>query len=115
MPAALRLILYAVVEATVDPASSRAITTMILLRAELAGMDQLEESREKAQLATVDTVLARGVAEGVIRPGYDLRQACAHLVGPLVFAHLTGVLASDRRLADRTIDVFMAAYGTGAG
>ena len=108
------MILYAVVEATADPASSRVMTSMILLRAELEGMDQLEESREQEQLATVDAVLARGVTAGAIRPGYDIRQACAHLVGPLIFAHLTGVLASDRKLADRTVDVFMAAYGAGA-
>jgi hypothetical protein len=108
------MILYAVVEATADPATSRVLTTMNLLRVEFEGMDQLEESREKAQLETVDAVLARGVTAGVIRRGYDIRQACAHLVGPLIFAHLTGVLASDRKLADRTVDVFMAAYGAGA-
>jgi hypothetical protein len=32
----------------------------------------------------------------------------------LIFAHLTGTLASDRALADQTVEVFLAAYGTGS-
>lgn len=65
-----------------------------------------------AQLATIDGVLRRGVDVGTIRPGYDLRQASAHLVGPLIFALLTGALPADRELARATVGVFLAAYGT---
>lgn len=109
---ALREILYAVVDMTADPGTARVLSTLILLRMELDAILFQQQQLEKAQLKTLDRVLARGVAEGVIRPGYDVQQASAHLVGPLIFAHLTGSLPSDRRLADQTIDVFLAAYGT---
>lgn len=111
---ALREVLYAVVEMTGDPMTARVMSTMILMRLDLEGLAALEKHLEKKQTDTLEKLLSRGVAEGVIRPGYDPEQAAAHLIGPMIFAFLTGSLPCDQALADQTIEVFLAAYGTGA-
>ena len=38
----------------------------------------------------------------------------AHLVGPLLCAHLTGSVKLTPEFADRTVDVFLAGYGSTA-
>ncbi|HEX2576282.1 MAG TPA: TetR/AcrR family transcriptional regulator [Aquihabitans sp.] len=112
---ALRRIVRSVAEMTSDPVTARAISTILLLRLERPSLQGLEPDLEKDQIKVLRRVLDRGVEEGVIRPGYDVQQASAHLVGPLIFAHITGSLPSDEALADQTVEVFLAYYGTGRG
>lgn len=110
---ALRAVLYGVVDMTEDPMTARVMSTLILLRFDLDGVEAIEKHLEAKQHDTVGKILDAGVEEGVIAPGYDAQQAAAHLIGPMIFAFLTGSLPCDRTLADQTIEVFLAAYGTG--
>ena len=41
----------------------------------------------------------------------DVAEARTHLLGPLLFAHLTESVALDEGFADRTVERFLAAYG----
>ncbi len=109
---ALRSMLYSLVDMLSDPAAARAVATMILLKLELKGLNQLEQSMERTQLDTLRSVLDRGVREGLIKADYDGLLASAQLLGPLMFAHLTGALPCDRALADHTLEVFLNTYGT---
>ena len=109
---ALRELLYGVVAMTNDPQTSRVIRTMVLLRFELDGVQDLEQRLEKEQADTIDLILQRGVAQGAIAPGYDVREVTAHLIGPLFFAHLSGALPADQALADQSVEFVIGAYGT---
>ena len=109
---ALREVLYGVVEMTNDPMTSRVISTLIMLRLEMEGAEDIEKRLEKEQNDTVLRILEHGVEQGTIKPGFDAEQAAAHLFGPMFYAHLTGALPPDKVLADQTVEVFLAAYGT---
>ena len=46
----------------------------------------------------------------MLRADLDVPEAIASLVGPLLFAHLTDIVAIDDGFVDRTVDRFLAAY-----
>ena len=58
----------------------------------------------------LDRLIRRGVAEGLLSPDADDREASTQLVGPLFFAHLTNSVPVDAGFVDRTVDRFLATY-----
>jgi AcrR family transcriptional regulator len=95
-----------------DPQWARMIPVMLMLKYHEGGIAALEHRLEDRQRDAVVVALQRGVEEGLLRPGFDVDQAMAHLVGPLLFAHLTGAVPLTPEFADRTVDVFLAACGS---
>jgi TetR/AcrR family transcriptional regulator, regulator of autoinduction and epiphytic fitness len=95
-----------------DPEWARVIPALLLLKNHEAGIADLDERLEKERDAVLAGILERGAKEGVLRPELDTYEAMTALMGPLLFAHLTDMVKVDDALADRTVDNFLAAYGT---
>ena len=110
---ALRKFAREVIGLLLDPQWARMIPVMLMLKSHEGGIAALEDRLESGQRDAVAEAMRRGADEGVLRPGCDVEQAMAHLVGPLLFAHLTGAVELTAEFADRTVDVFLAGYGAG--
>jgi AcrR family transcriptional regulator len=93
-----------------DPDWARMVPVMLMLKYHERGIAALEHRIEDGQRKAVGLALQRGVDEGLLPVGLDLEQAMAHLMGPLLFAHLTGAVELTPEFADRTVDVFLAGY-----
>lgn len=107
---ALRRFARDVVALLQDPQWARMVPILLMLKYHEGGIAALEDRLEVRQRDAVAEALQRGVDEGVLRPGLDVGEATTHLVGPLLFAHLTGNVELTPGFADRTVDVFLAAY-----
>jgi AcrR family transcriptional regulator len=107
---ALRKFARAVAELMSDPQWARIIPVMLMLKYHEGGIAALEDRLEDRQRDALAAAMQRGVDEGVLRAGLDVEQATAHLVGPLLFARLTGAVQLTPEFADRTVDVFLAGY-----
>jgi hypothetical protein len=70
----------------------------------------LEKRIEKTQNDTLAEVLERGIAEGALRADLRTDEAISHLIGPLLFAHLTGSVPLDDEFVARTVDAFLTGY-----
>jgi AcrR family transcriptional regulator len=110
---ALRAFVGSLVNFLRDPQWARIVPALLMLKTHEDGVADLERRLEKNQSDTAAAVLKRGIDTGVLQAGLDIDEAVAHLVGPLLFAQLTGAVPLDHSFADRTVDVFLAAYGTG--
>ena len=86
------------------------IPVLLMLKHHEGGIAALEDRLEDRQRDAVAAAMQRGVDEGVLRADLDVDQASAHLVGPLLFAHLIGAVEVTPEFADRTVDVFLAGY-----
>jgi AcrR family transcriptional regulator len=93
-----------------DPEWTRIIPALFMLKAHADDVALLERDLGNRQESAIEQVLQRGVDEGRLRADYDLEEACASIVGPLLFAHLTGKPPIDDAFADRIIDIFLDAY-----
>lgn len=107
---ALRSVMAAIVTYFQDPQWARIVPALLMLKTHADGVADLEKRLEKNQSDTISEILQRGVTEGTIAPDLDLDVATAQLVGPLLFAQLTGGTPLDHALAERTVDTFLAAY-----
>ena len=93
-----------------DPEWARVIPALMLLKTHEDGIADLEERLERDQEEVIGELLQRGVDEGLLRPDATQREAMTQLVGPLLFAHLTGIVPIDDGFVERTIDRFLATY-----
>lgn len=93
-----------------DPEWTRVFPALLMMRAHESTVDTLQQRMEAKQDNVLADVLRRGVAEGRIRPGLDTELVAATLLGPLIFAHLTGKVAIDEALGDHVIAVTMATF-----
>ena len=107
---ALRAIGHAIASFLNDPDWARVIPALMLLKTHADGIADLEQRLERNQEEIVGQLIERGVAEGLLRPDAGEREAMTQLVGPLFFAHLTGIVAIDDGFVDRTVDRFLATY-----
>lgn len=108
---ALRALTADVVRTLTDPAWRRVLPALLLLGIHEDGIADIEQRMGDQQDTLFADVLDRGIAEGLIRPDVDVRQAAATWLGPLVFAHLTGRLPLDESLAAHAVDVVRRVYG----
>ena len=93
-----------------DPHWARVVPALLMLKTHEDGVANIEQRLERHQNAVIEAVLQRGVDEGVIEPDLDPYEAATQLVGPLLFAHLTGTVKVDDAFAERTLDAFVTAH-----
>ena len=106
----LRAFVRSITELLNDPQWARLIPVLLMLKHHEGGIAALEGRLDDRQRDAVAVAMQRGVDEGVLRADLDVDEATAHLVGPLLFAPLTGALELTPAFADRTVDVFLAGY-----
>jgi AcrR family transcriptional regulator len=92
-----------------DPEWARIVPVMLHLKSHQAGIADVEQRMEHRQDETFEGVLALGVAEGVIAADDDHEEIGAQLIGPLLFAALTGKPPLTQRFAERVVDNFLRA------
>ena len=82
-----------------DPEWARVLPALLMLKTHAHGIADLEKRLEERQNEVLDTLIRRGVAEGLLSPdGRRSRGDRPMLVGPLFFAQLTGLGPDRRRL-----------------
>jgi TetR/AcrR family transcriptional regulator, regulator of autoinduction and epiphytic fitness len=111
---AVRAVVDQVYAALNDPEWARMIPALLLLKAHQSDIAKLEERIGRHQDDTLQTIVAMGVAEGSLQDGADVEEIAAQLVGPLVFAHLTGRPRVTKAFAQRVADAFLRANAAGA-
>ena len=89
---AVRAFVGSIVTHFEDPQWARMVPALLMLKSHALEVEDLEKRLEKNQSDTAAAVLKRGIDAGVLRAGLDVDEAVAHLVGPLLFAHLTGAV-----------------------
>jgi AcrR family transcriptional regulator len=107
---ALREVVHSMVAALNDPEWARVVPALLMLKNHEAGIKAIDERLEHEQDMVVTNLIERAVKEGVLAPGIDVPEAITHLLGPLLFAHLTESVPLDEHFGDRTLDRFLAAY-----
>lgn len=108
--ASLRAIVGGIVETFVDPEWARVLPALLLLRQLQPDFALVEEDIRHRHVEVLRAVLAKGAEEGRVRAGIEPERAAALLIGPLLFAHLTGSLELDAAYADEIVDMFLAAH-----
>ena len=96
-----------------DPEWARVIPALLLLKAHQSDIAQLEERIGRHQDHTLEAIVALGVAEGRLQTSADVEEIAAELIGPLVFAHLTGRPRITKAFAQRVADGFLRANAGG--
>lgn len=106
--AAMRQFLHAVVGHLVDPKWNRMLPALMTLKAYEPTLARVEQRMEEHQGHVSADLFARGEREGLFGPDLDRDRAMALLIGPLVFAALSGETAVTSALADDSLHNFMA-------
>lgn len=108
---ALRSIAHSLVEMLDDPRWKRLLPALLLLKAELEPMAELEHDLRAQQHDVINAVLRKGVSEGRLRTTAldDVDEAVTLLAGPILMAGLVDTTPLTRDLADRAVDQFLAA------
>ncbi|MCC6434141.1 MAG: TetR/AcrR family transcriptional regulator [Acidimicrobiales bacterium] len=96
-----------------DDEWARMLPALLMLKHHEEGLAHLEGRMHEAQSRVLAEVLDRGVAEGRLPAGYDLDEAAAHLVGPMLLMVLADV-AVDPSFGRRVVDRFLVAFGVAA-
>lgn len=105
----------ALVRAVLDPIMTITTTpfgpTIRTLLSEIAGSggpgERFRETVVAAHRAAIETIVARGVERGDLRPDVDAPMATEMLLGPVFYRLIVGG-ALDRDLAERVVDAYLA-------
>ena len=104
-------VVHAVVDALNDPEWARMLPALLMLKNHEAGIKAIDERLEHEQDMVVDDAASSGPSRrACCAAGIDVPEAITHLLGPLLFAHLTESVPLDDAFADRTLDRFLTAY-----
>jgi len=93
-----------------DPEWARVLPALMSLKTHAHGIADLDKRLGERQGEVLGTLIAQGVAEGILSPAAGDPEATTVLVGPLFFAQLSGSVPIDAGFVDRTVDRFLAAY-----
>lgn len=93
-----------------DAEWARMLPALLMLKHHEEGLAHLQGRMHEAQSRVLAEVLDRGVAEGRLAAGYDVDEAGAHLVGPMLLKVLADGTV-DARFAQRVVDRFLVAFG----
>jgi TetR/AcrR family transcriptional regulator, regulator of autoinduction and epiphytic fitness len=107
---AVRTIVDQAYAALSDPEWARVIPALLLLKAQKSEIADLEERIGRHQDNTLEAIVALGVAEDRLAADSDTEEIAAQLIGPLVFAHLTGRPRMTKAFAQRVADSFLRAH-----
>lgn len=105
---AMRAFLHDLVRQFGDPKWNRMMPALLALKAYEPTLAGVEKRLEHRQDALADDLFARGEREGLFGPELDRDRSMALLVGPLVFAMLTGETPLTTALADDALRGFLA-------
>lgn len=106
---ALRTLVTDLAAALTDPEWRAIMPAMISLQHHQPDVAEVFHRDHHDKLCTLADVFARGASERVIQPGLDTDLAAHLLIGPIVYAVLTGGGRIDEVVAE-TVDRFLAAY-----
>ena len=108
---ALHALAHALVSMLNDPSWKRLLPAMMLLKAEMGTMAELEDDMKQQQFEAMVSVLRRGVDEGFLPTTVldDVNETITLFAGPLLMAGLTETVPLTRAFADRTVEHFLAA------
>jgi AcrR family transcriptional regulator len=107
--AGLRALATQIQQALNDPEWARIVPALLLLKSHQEDIADLEERLGSRQDETLTAVLAQGVAEGALPADTDIEQFAATLIGPMVFAHLSGRPPVTEQFAQRVVDGLLRA------
>lgn len=106
--AAMREFLHDLVAQLSDPKWARLMPAMSALKLYEPTIAEIERRMDEMQGRISDDLFDRGEREGLFGPEVDRRRSIALLVGPLVFAVLTGDAPLTTDLADDALRCFLA-------
>ena len=112
--AAMRHFLHDLVRQFADPKWARLMPALMALKSYEPTMGEIEQRREAMERKVSHELFARGEREGLFGPELDRNQATALLVGPIVFALVSGEVAITEALADASLASFLAGVRAGA-
>jgi AcrR family transcriptional regulator len=107
---ALRSLASQIYRTLIDPEWARIVPALLMLKTHKAGIADIEQRMESKQDEHFAAVIALGVAEGRIAADADVSEIGAQLVGPILFARLTGKPALTEQFAQRVVDGFLRAH-----
>ncbi len=105
---AMRQFMHAVVGHLADPKWNRMLPALMALKAYEPTLARVEARMEERQGHVSADLFTRGEREGLFGPGLDRPRAMALLIGPLVFAALSGETPITPELADAALGNFLA-------
>lgn len=105
---AMRAFLHDLVRQLSDPKWNRMMPALLALKAYEPTLADVEQRLERRQDDLTVDLFARGEREGLFGPDLDRDRTMALLVGPLVFAVLTGGTPLGAELADEALRNFLA-------
>ena len=108
---ALRVLAHAFVDIVADPHWARLVPAMLLFKADLAEVAELDAELQQHQHDVLAPVLACGYQEGLLPEGYDTEVEATLLIGPILMAALTGSTPLTHEFADRCVEHFLAGVG----
>jgi len=108
--AALHGLLDGVAATLSAPAWARIMPALISLQQHVPDMAQLVDADRRAKAVVLSEIIELGVAEGRLPPGLDPHRVVQILIGPLVFATISGHVADVGELAEHVVDRFIASY-----
>ncbi len=109
---AMRVFLHDLVAQLSDPKWARMMPAMTALKLYEPTIAEIERRMEETQGHVSDDLFDRGEREGRFGPALDRRRSIALLIGPLVFAILTGETPLTTDLADEALRCFLAGLDT---
>jgi AcrR family transcriptional regulator len=105
---ALRAYVSSIATSLADPEWSRIVPALMSLRATMPELAAVVDGDRDDKAQVLRSILDLGVEEGVLSPPIDVEESMILLVGPLVFASITGQDDRLAALADQVVERFMA-------
>ena len=91
-----------------DPDWSRVLPALMSLKSAVPDVDELTAHERSVRLGHVVSVLDKGIAEGLVPQDVDVSAAATMLLGPLMFAVMSGEVDDLAGLGSEIADFFMA-------
>lgn len=109
---ALRTLAYSLTDMLSDPRWKRLMPSIMLLKAEMGTMAELESEMKDQQFEVMVSVLRRGIDEGALPATVldDVDATVTLFAGPLLMAGIADTVPLTRDFADRVVDHFLAAH-----
>lgn len=108
--AALRGVLRQVVATFNDPEWARVLPALLMLKQLDHDLASVDDDLRRQHVNVLGAILREGEAAGRLRGGIVPERAAAQLIGPLLFAHLSGATEVDDAFANDVVDAFLAAH-----